>query len=190
MRNFSMSLAESRPIAAAIDARVKELIGEGTSERLLLERMVPFLPELNRIWNSTSDATLKSLCREFPGFYRYAALMEEGSAAWQAGGGPAHSGPELPPKIKTRLVELLAEANALDRELQALLAKRAGPAAPDAAERGVTLTTRAREWREGIAALDAATSAQGVPAASRAIVASAFGPLIERIGCLHRAVCG
>lgn len=181
-----MSLAEARSIATAINERVQRLRSEGVTDAALLERMVSFLPDLNRLWNQTSDATLASLCREFSGFYRYAQLMEDGYAAWQAGGGPGRSGEELPAALRDQTTRLLTEAASLERELQALLASSAGP--DSSVQPLAGLTARASAWRDGIVALDAAMRAQGIPEASRATLARAFQPLIERIGQLHQIV--
>lgn len=180
-----MNLAEARSIATAIDARVQQLLAEGVSDAALLDRMVTFLPDLNRLWNNTSDATLALLCREFSGFYRYAQLMEDGYAAWQAGGGPACSGEELPAALRDQTTRLLTEAASLERELQALLASGAGHSS---VQRLAGLTARASAWRNGIVVLDAAMRTQGIPEASRATLARAFQPTIERIGQLHKAV--
>jgi hypothetical protein len=47
----------------------------------VIERMVGHLPDLHRIWVGTSDHQLATLCNDFPGFSRYASLMEEAADA-------------------------------------------------------------------------------------------------------------
>jgi len=37
-----------------------------------------YVPDLHKIWVGTSDQQLMALSNEFPGFYRYALIMEEG----------------------------------------------------------------------------------------------------------------
>lgn len=37
------------------------------------------MPELHKIWVGTTDDQLIALSNEFPGFYRYALIMEEAS---------------------------------------------------------------------------------------------------------------
>jgi len=39
------------------------------------------VPDLHKIWVGTSDQQLMALSNEFPGFYRYALIMEEASEA-------------------------------------------------------------------------------------------------------------
>jgi hypothetical protein len=39
--------------------------------------MTGYIADLGRIWNATTDEQLAALCREYPGFHTYAALMEE-----------------------------------------------------------------------------------------------------------------
>jgi hypothetical protein len=38
--------------------------------------MIGHMQDLHRIYNTASDRTLRDLCRRFPGFERYARLME------------------------------------------------------------------------------------------------------------------
>jgi hypothetical protein len=40
-----------------------------------------YVPDLHKIWVGTSDQQLMALSNEFPGFYRYAPIMEEASEA-------------------------------------------------------------------------------------------------------------
>jgi hypothetical protein len=40
-----------------------------------------YVPDLHKIWVGTSDQQLMALSNEFPGFYRYALIMEEASEA-------------------------------------------------------------------------------------------------------------
>ena len=47
----------------------------------VINRMMGYVPDLHRIWVNTSDQQLMALSREFPGFYRYARIMEEASDA-------------------------------------------------------------------------------------------------------------
>ena len=39
--------------------------------------MMGYVPDLHQIWVGTADEQLIALSHEFPGFYRYALLMEE-----------------------------------------------------------------------------------------------------------------
>jgi hypothetical protein len=40
-----------------------------------------YVPDLHKIWVGTSDQQLMALSNEFPGFYRYALIIEEASEA-------------------------------------------------------------------------------------------------------------
>ena len=45
-----------------------------------------YVPDLHKIWVGTSDQQLMALSNEFPGFYRYALIMEEASDSLRAQG--------------------------------------------------------------------------------------------------------
>ena len=58
-------------------SRVTRTVGgvEGVPDSALIFRMMAHTTELQRIWTSTTDQQLAILCREYPGFYRYASLI-------------------------------------------------------------------------------------------------------------------
>ncbi len=73
--------------------------------------MVSYLPDLQKLWTSTTDEQLAVLCREYPGFYRYATLMEEAAQIEaQKTARPYDNLPELPDSLKRQLAELLGNA--------------------------------------------------------------------------------
>jgi hypothetical protein len=77
-----MSMNEFRRLAARMDQQMQQLAAEGVSEaQAIIHRMMGHVPDLHRIWVSTSDQQLMALCREFPTFHRYARIMEEASEA-------------------------------------------------------------------------------------------------------------
>jgi len=77
-----MSMNEFRRLATRIDQQMQQLAAEGVSEAYaVVNRMMGHAPDLHRIWIGTSDQQLMALSREFPGFYRYARIMEEASEA-------------------------------------------------------------------------------------------------------------
>jgi hypothetical protein len=47
----------------------------------IIERMTGYMPDLAKVWNSTTDEQLAALCCEYPGFHDYAVLMEEAAEA-------------------------------------------------------------------------------------------------------------
>jgi hypothetical protein len=83
--------------------------------------MVAYMAGLQALWNSTTDEELDALCEEYPGFVRYATVMENLSEALRTGVGvPAHvkQMPRLPEHIKEPMQRLLTEGAALERRLQ------------------------------------------------------------------------
>ena len=70
-------MKEWRDIAAAIDERVRQLAAQGVSDSALVDQMMGYMQPLQRLWNATTDDELDALCTAYPGFVRYATLMEE-----------------------------------------------------------------------------------------------------------------
>lgn len=69
---------EFRRLATKIDQHMQQLATQGVSEAyVIINRMMGYVPDLHKIWVGASDTQLKALSHEFPGFYRYAILMEE-----------------------------------------------------------------------------------------------------------------
>jgi hypothetical protein len=101
-----------RKMAAAMDLSMQQLAREGVLGPAIIERMVGYLPELQKIWTSTTDEQLAILCREYPGFYRYAALMEDGATKANRS---YQDLPELPESLKQQLATLLRNAAKLQR---------------------------------------------------------------------------
>ncbi|CAE6854102.1 hypothetical protein R69658_07309 [Paraburkholderia aspalathi] len=77
-----MSTNEFRRLAAKIDQHMQQLSAQGVNDApAILNRMMEYVPDLHRIWVGTTDYQLIALSNEFPGFYRYALIMEEASEA-------------------------------------------------------------------------------------------------------------
>ncbi|BEM75862.1 hypothetical protein SME36J_52850 (plasmid) [Serratia marcescens] len=77
-----MSMKEFRRLAARMDQHMQQLGVEGVTDPAdIFNRMVGYVPELHQIWVNTSDQQLMALSREFPGFFRYAQIVEEASVA-------------------------------------------------------------------------------------------------------------
>ncbi|WP_298966969.1 hypothetical protein [uncultured Roseibium sp.] len=73
-----------RKIAARIDAAVLDFERQGLFGGQLVEAMISHLPDLQGLWDRVSERELHDLCLSYPGFYRFAALMEDFSAQDQA----------------------------------------------------------------------------------------------------------
>src|SRR3984893_18480600 len=77
-----MSMNEFRRLAARIDHQMHQISAQGVNDPdAVINRMMGYVPDLHKIWVRTSDDQLIALSNEFPGFYRYAIIMEEASEA-------------------------------------------------------------------------------------------------------------
>lgn len=69
-------------LAARIDQHMQRLSIQGVDNPdSIINYMMGYTPDLHRIWVRASDDELIELSNEFPGFYRYALIMEEASEA-------------------------------------------------------------------------------------------------------------
>ena len=77
-----MSMNELRRLAAKMDQHMQQLSAQGVNDaHAIINRMMGYVPDLHKLWVGTSDDQLIALSNEFPGFYRYALIMEEASEA-------------------------------------------------------------------------------------------------------------
>jgi len=121
-------MKDFRRMAAAMDERVRQLTDDGVMGGELLHRMVGHLPDLQRIWTGTNDQQLATLCQDYPGFYRYASLMEEAAEAERANPREKFRDlPELDDSLKPLLAALLTDAATLERGYQSLIDDRNRP---------------------------------------------------------------
>jgi phosphoglycolate phosphatase-like HAD superfamily hydrolase len=117
-----MTMHEFRRMAAAMDLRIQQLTAEGVHGLAVIERMVGHLPDLHRIWVGTSDHQLATLCNDFPGFSRYASLMEEAAdVERRKASRPYDDVPELHDSLKDAMAALLVTAATLERSYQEAL---------------------------------------------------------------------
>ncbi len=119
-----MSMNEFRRLAAKIDQHMQQLAAQGVSEaHAIVNRMMGYVPDLHRIWVGTSDQQLMALSREFPGFYRYAHIMEEASEAERNKASRPYDGmAEFSEHHKQTATQLLTTAATLERGYQAFRA--------------------------------------------------------------------
>ena len=79
-----------------------------------------YVPDLHKIWVGTSDQQLMALSNEFPGFYRYALIMEEASEAERNKASRPYDGMAgFSEEHKQRAAQLLVTAANLERGYQA-----------------------------------------------------------------------
>lgn len=118
-----MSMNEFRRLAAKIDQHMQRLSALGVNDaHAIINRMMGYVPDLHKIWVGTSDDQLIALSNEFPGFYRYALIMEEASEAERNKTSRPYDGiAQLPEQQKQMAAQLLTTAATLERGYQAFL---------------------------------------------------------------------
>ena len=100
---------------------MEQLQAEGIRGPALINRMVVHIPNLQRIWEGTSDSQLAALCDEFPGFYAYAQLMEDTAAAErQQSTRPYDEFAALPEPLRQMMQVVLADAAPIELGYQRL----------------------------------------------------------------------
>lgn len=112
-----------RRLAAKIDQHIQQLSAQGVNDaHAIINRMMGYVPDLHKIWVGTSDDQLIALSHEFPGFYRYALIMEEASEAERNKASRPYDGmAQFSEQHKQRAAQLLATAATLERGYQAFL---------------------------------------------------------------------
>lgn len=93
------------------------LAAQGVTEpHQVINRMMGYTPELHQIWTGTTDKELMALTREYPGFYRYALIMETAfEQESQKPTRPYAGQPEFSAANKLTLEKLLTTAATLER---------------------------------------------------------------------------
>jgi hypothetical protein len=171
-------MPDASQIDAAINLRVRQLEAQGITGIALANHMIGHLQDLHRIYNTTSDRTLRDLCRRFPGFECYARLMEEVSEQNQAmvaaGTHPYGDLPELPEPLKASLLHVMRAAAELEREFQAAV----DGGQDDQAER---LTAMRRRWADDLRNLVHEFRSSDLPLRTQALVQQAVKGVAERI---------
>lgn len=118
-----MSMDDYRRLAAKMDQHMQQLAAQGVNAApLIIDRMMGYVPDLQKIWVGTSDDQLIALSKEFPGFYRYAVTMEEGFAAEQKKACRPYDGAqEFSEPYKKMMATIWTDAATLERGYQAFL---------------------------------------------------------------------
>tara|TARA_B100000678_G_scaffold273358_1_gene263613 strand:- start:913 stop:1518 length:606 start_codon:yes stop_codon:yes gene_type:complete len=177
-RKDGCEMTDANRIAAAINLRVRQLEAQGITGIALANHMIGHMQDLHAIYTTASDRALRDLCDRFPGFERYARIMEEVSERNQAmmasGSHPHGDLPELPEPMKAKLVHVLRAAAELEREAQAAVDGRTG----DLSER---LTELRRSWADGCARLVSEFKSSDLPLGSQALVEQVLKATAERI---------
>ena len=171
-------MPDASQITAAINLRVCQLEAQGITGIALANHMIGHMQDLHRIYNTASDRTLRDLCRRFPGFERYARLMEEVSEQNQAmvaaGTHPYGDLPELPEPLKASLLHVMRAAAELEREFQAAV----DDGRDDQAKR---LTAMRQRWADDLRKLVYEFQSSDLPLRTQALVQQAVKAAAERI---------
>lgn len=178
-----MSMNEFRRLAAKIDQHMQQLSAMGVSEAdAIINRMMGYVPDLHKIWVGTSDQQLMALSQEFPGFYRYAIIMEEASEAERNKLSRPYDGmAEFPEEHKQRAVQLLDVAATLERGYQAFRGSgNLQVYQPQVDELG----RLHRQWLSDLDSFKNSLRAQGTETKALEYVNEVFGRLAERINQL------
>lgn len=171
-------MTDASRMAAAINLRVRQLEAQGITGIALADHMIGHMQDLHGIYGTASDRTLRDLCDRFPGFERYARIMEEVSERNQAmmasGSHPHGDLPELPEPLKAKLVHVLRAAAELEREGQAAIDGGRG----DQVER---LTVMGRRWADDFARLVSEFQSSDLPLGAEALVQQVLKATADRI---------
>lgn len=171
---------EFRRLAAKINQHMRQLADQDVGEpNAIINRMMGYAPDLHKIWVGASDQQLMALSREFPGFYCYACIMEEASAAERNKASRPYDGlAEFSEEHKQRAAQLLVTAATLERGYQAF---RASGNLQVLQSQVDELGRLHRQWLSDLDNFKNTLRAQGADTKTLAYVNEAFKRLAERI---------
>ena len=177
---IGMSMNEFRRLAAKMDQHMQQLAAQGVNDApAIINRMMGYVPDLHRIWVETADDQLIALSNEFPGFYRYAVIMEEASEAERNKVSRPYDGmAPFSEQHKQQAAQLLATAATLERGYQAFLGSgKLRDVQPQVHE----MDKLHRQWLSDLESFKSSLRAQGAEPMALEYVNEAFGRLAERI---------
>ena len=175
-----MSMNEFRRLAAKIDQHMQRLAAEGVNDAAaIINRMMGYVHDLHKIWIGSSDDQLMALSGEFPGFYRYALIMEEASEAERNKASRPYDGmSQFPEQDKQRAAQLLTTAATLERGYQAFFGSgKLQVFRPQVNEMGKLH----RQWLCDLESFKSSLRAQGAEPKTLEYVNEGFGRMAERI---------
>src|SRR5271165_4162410 len=194
--------ADQRWIAAKIDTRMQKLIRGGKDHMAIMVAMADHMPAFHQLLSTAQPGdidqltrkfpgfyryakileSLAALCREYPGFHTYAVLMEEAAEAErQKPARPYDDLPEFPDALKEQLSSLLSTAAKLERDYQSVL-NAAGTSAP--VSWLLPLSRLHAQWEADLTCFRAAIQCAGVPQKSHDMVLPALERMAQQIGRL------
>jgi hypothetical protein len=174
-------LEENWEIAAMIDERVGQLTREALSDTVLVNRMLGYMPALHRLWTSAPDEELAALFNAYPGFARYARLMEDMSESPRTGVGVPPGVTDLSPAeepVKGLLEGMLATGATLEQQLQQRQEERL-------ADKDFQLDTLYRQWRLVVPQFVAHVRSSTLHPGSQGVIVQVLEEMAARIDSLH-----
>lgn len=90
--------AEQRWIATKIDTRMQKLIRAGKDNRAIMAAMTDHMPACHQLLSTVQAADIDQLTRTFPGFHRYARILESLATGIQSGAIPVPGRQPAPPQ--------------------------------------------------------------------------------------------
>ena len=171
---------EFRRLAAKIDQHMQQLAAQCVNApQAIINRMMGNVPELHKIWVGTTDDQLIALSNEFPGFYRYALIMEEASEFERNRPSRPYDGiAQLAEEHKQMGAQLLTTAATLERGYQAYRGSgNLQVFQPQVKE----LDKLHQQWVSDLATFKNSLRAQGAESKTLESVDEALGRLAERI---------
>ena len=174
---------EFRRLAAKIDQHMQQLAAQDVNDaQAIVHRMIGYAPDLHKIWVGTTDDQLNALTHEFPGFYRYALMMEEACEAERNKGSRPYDGmAQFPEQDRQRAAQLLTTAATLERGYRAFRdsgnLQVFGPQVN-------AMNMMHRQWLADLEGFKSSLRAHGADPEALAYLDDAFGPLAQRIKTL------
>ncbi|MGF6604552.1 hypothetical protein P3T23_009308 [Paraburkholderia sp. GAS448] len=175
-----MNMNELRRLAAKIDQHMQQLSAQQVNDaQAIFNRMMGYVPDLHKIWVGTSDDQLIALSNEFPGFYRYALIMEEAFEAERNKASRPYDGmARCSEQHRQQGAQLLTTAATLERGYQAFR----GSGNLQVFQSQVDELGRLhRQWLSDLESFKSSLRAQGTELKVLEYVNEAFGRLAERI---------
>jgi hypothetical protein len=175
-----MSMNEFRRLAAKMDQHMQQLAAQGVNDApAIINRMMGYVPDLHKIWVGTANDQLIALSNEFPGFYRYALIMEEASEAERNKVSRPYDGmAPFSEQHKQLAAQLLTTAATLERGYQAFL----GRGNPQVIQPQIKEMDKLhQQWLADLEGFKSSLRAQGAEPMVLEYVNEAFGRLAERI---------
>ena len=163
-----------------MDQHMQQLSAQGVNDaHAIIDRMMGYVPDLHKIWVGTSDDQLIALSNQFPGFYRYALIMEEASEAERNKASRPYDGmAQFSEQHKQLAAQLLTTAATLERGYQAFL----GSGNLQVFQPQVNALDKLhRQWLSDLESFKSSLRAQGAEPKALAYVNEAFGRLAERL---------